>query len=396
VRALPRNSCLTWRAGVLHISSTATPPAPQRLSRTSAIDGYVTLFKEAVRRRLPVDGQRVAVPLSGGRDSRLVLFQLLSEGCRPVEAVTIHHYPPKGNEDARIAPLVAGAVGVPTVVLPLDGRRVAAERRKNVMTSLCADRHVQMLPLVDHLRGRADVIYDGLGGDVLSGARFEQAAGSLSLLERGRCRELARKLLTEHSDEEALQALLHPEARRRFSFELAEARVAEELGRHLEWPNALGAYRLANRTARSVAMLPFAMLSRACRVMTPYLDRDLAGFLTSLPASALADGRLRDDAIARAFPQHAHLPYEDPSRTSGPMAGYYRRLSWALARDALSRRTSPLVRRRFLASRLAKSAVVGNQPWLESRRAVFLMQIEEVLDGVAARQPSSFIAPSGI
>jgi asparagine synthase (glutamine-hydrolysing) len=165
--------------------------------------------------------------------------------------------------------------------------------------------------------------------------------------------------------------------------------VADELARYLDWPHPWGAYRLANRTARSVAVLPFAMLSRACRVMTPFIDRDLGRFLLSLPTAALADGRLRDEAIARAFPQHAHLPYEDPAKAAGAVPGYYRRLSFALAREALRRTASPLVRRGFLASRLARSAATGSQPWFETRRAVFLMQLEEVMQsGAALSEPS--------
>ena len=379
IRSLPRHGLLKWRAGVLDVSSAVAPPTAQPLSAQSAIDAYVTLFRQAVRRRLPAEDQRAVVPLSGGRDSRLLLFQLVAEGCRPAEAVTIHHYPPKANEDARIAPAVAERAGVPSVVLPLARHRVEAERRKNVMTSFCADRHVQMLPLVDYLPGRADLIYDGLGGDVLSGARLERSAPSLALLASRRCGDVARTLLTEHSDEPALQALLHPDARRRFGFEIAEACVTDELARYVEWPNPYGAYRLANRTARSVALLPFGMLARACRVVTPFIDRDLTAFLMTLPISALANGRLRDDAIARAFPQYAHLPYEDAQAACGPAPGYYRRISWALAREALRRPNTPLVRRPFLASRLARSVATGRAPWFEGRRAIFLMQLEDVL-----------------
>jgi hypothetical protein len=90
---------------------------------------------------------------------------------------------------------------VSNVVLPYDPALVAAEHRKNVMTSYCADRHVQMLPLVDYLRDHADVIYQGLGGDTLSGAHLEDEAAALSLLADGRHRDLARALLHRHSDE---------------------------------------------------------------------------------------------------------------------------------------------------------------------------------------------------
>jgi len=46
-----------------------------------------------VQRRLPAGDERVIVPLSGGRDSRHVLFELVAQRCRPIETVTIHHYP---------------------------------------------------------------------------------------------------------------------------------------------------------------------------------------------------------------------------------------------------------------------------------------------------------------
>jgi asparagine synthase (glutamine-hydrolysing) len=380
IRALPRDARLTWRAGTLRISSGMIPPPIQRLSRAAVVDGYVTLFRQAVARRLPADGDRVIVPLSGGQDSRHLLFELVAQGCRPAGTVTVHHYPPQGNDDARVAPMVAAAVGVANEVLPLDWRRVRAERRKNVMTSFCADRHAQMLPLVDYLRDRADVIYDGLGGDILSGSRLEPSSSLLALLNAGRCEELARKLLTAYSDERALQAMLQPEARRRFAFDVATTRLAQELRRHLDWPHPWGSFRCANRTARSVALLPFGMLSRACRVMTPYLDRDLARFLTSLPTSSLADGQLHGEVIARAFPQQAHLRYEDRANTFGPAPGYYRRLSWDFLREALGHGVSPLVRRRFLASCMAKSALTGTRAWFETRRALYLMQLEECLE----------------
>jgi hypothetical protein len=387
IRSLPRHGLLTWRAGVLNVSSAVAPPAAQPLSAQSAIDGYVTLFRQALRRRLPAENQRAVVPLSGGRDSRLLLFQLVAEGCRPAEAVTIHHYPPKANEDARVAPAVAARAGVPSVVLPLARRRVEAERRKNVMTSFCADRHVQMLPLVDYLPGRADLIYDGLGGDVLAGARLERSAPALALLASGRCDDMARTLLTEHSDETALQALLHPDARRRFTFDLAGTAVAGELARYLSGPTHL-AHTASPPIVRRGRSRCYRSACSRVRVASSLLHRSRSHRLShALPTSALAGGRLRDDAIARAFPQYAELPYEDAPAACGAAPGYYRRFSWALAREALRRRDTPLVRRRFLASRLAGSVATGRAPWFEGRRAIFLMQLEDVLAGDVPAAP---------
>src|SRR5206468_2054315 len=109
-----------------------------------------------------------------------------------------------------------------------------------------------------------DVIYQGLGGDTLSGAHLDEQTTALALLAERRHTELARNLLHRHSDERALDATLQPHARCRFSFEAAQATVAEELARYSDWPHPWGAFRMANRTARLVALLPFAMLTRAC------------------------------------------------------------------------------------------------------------------------------------
>jgi hypothetical protein len=317
--------------------------------------------------------------LSGGHDSRHILFELVRAGCLPDETVTVHHYPPAGDDDSVIAPRVAAAAGVAHTAIPLDPRRVAVEQRKNVMTSFCADRHAQMMPLVDYLRGRADVIYDGLGGDILSGTRLQSVAREMAALANGRCDEMATLHLHAHSSEEALEAVLQPAARRRFSFDAAHARVAEECRRHLDAPHPWGSFRVQNRTARSVALLPFGMLARSARVMTPFLDRDLSAFLAALPTSVLADGRLHAEVIARAFPEHARIRYEDGHGGWKPAAAYYRRLSWDLAREALRMTASPLVRRAFLVPRLIKSAATGAPPWIEARRVVYLMQLEELV-----------------
>jgi hypothetical protein len=300
-------------------------------------------------------------------------------GCLPDGTVTIHHYPPAGDDDAVIAPRVAAAAGVAHTAMPLDLRRVPLERRKNLITGFCADRHAQMMPLVGYLRGRADLIYDGLGGDILSGTRLQAVSREMAMLADGRCDDMATQHLRAHSSQAALDAVLQPAARRLFSFEAAHARVAEECRRHLDAPHPWGSFRLQNRTARSVALLPFGMLARSARVMTPYLDRDLSAFLAALPTSRLADGRLHAEVIARAFPEHAHIGYADGPARPTPAAAYYRRLSWDLAREALRMTASPLVRRAFLVPRLIRSAATATPPWIEPRRLLYLMQLEELV-----------------
>jgi asparagine synthase (glutamine-hydrolysing) len=380
IRALRGGSRLTWRAGAFSVRSSVVPPRPQTLTRAALLDGYLTLFERAVERRLPTDGQRAGVPLSGGRDSRHLLFQLQEYGCAPLITATVQHYPPRGNEDAEIAGQVAAAAGVSHVTLRRNRRPIRAERRKNDLTGFCTDEHVQFLPMIEYFRQRADVLYDGIAGDVLSRASQDEYAPFIALLNAGKYEDLAGRLLASKCDEPALARVLQPAVRPRFSLDAARAHLAVELQRHADWPHPWAAFWLANRTAREIALSPFVLLARAGRVMTPYLDRDFVEFLMALPTSSLVGTSLHTEAIARRFPQYAHIGYEDKHSQAGPSPWYYRRLALDLMRETLRRRSPPVVNRGRLRSQLLRAVVRGLRPPFQFRRALLLMQLEEVLD----------------
>ena len=135
--------------------------------------------------RRPPAGQDVVVPLSGGRDSRHILFELCESGHRPSYTVTIPRYPPRPSEDERIAPLIAGELGVPHVLLAQTDSRFLPELRKNWETHLCADEHTWYVRMVDELTGKAGTLYDGLGGALSVPNRF-LSREALDLFEAGR------------------------------------------------------------------------------------------------------------------------------------------------------------------------------------------------------------------
>ena len=85
IRALPANASFEWKNGVLSVTGGLRHAKPQRLSRNAALDGYILLFREAIRRRQPAVDD-FAVPLSGGRDSRHILLALCEAGHRPAPA----------------------------------------------------------------------------------------------------------------------------------------------------------------------------------------------------------------------------------------------------------------------------------------------------------------------
>src|SRR5690606_38045443 len=136
-----------------------------------ALEAYIETFREAIARRLP-DAPYVH-PLSGGRDSRHILFALVEAGVPPSEVVTLAHVPPKADEDARVAALVAERLGLPHRLLSRSVRPIEDELRKNRLTHFAAPfTHTWATPLVDHLAAYDGVLFDGFGGDVLSMGRY--------------------------------------------------------------------------------------------------------------------------------------------------------------------------------------------------------------------------------
>jgi hypothetical protein len=110
VRVLPPAGRLTWSLGApALVSGGITHPPAVPMSRADAAATYGGLFRIAIERRRGV-GDRVVVPLSGGRDSRHILLALHAAGERPSLLVTVSATRPQRMED----PLIASALAAPT------------------------------------------------------------------------------------------------------------------------------------------------------------------------------------------------------------------------------------------------------------------------------------------
>jgi hypothetical protein len=165
----------------------------QELSRAAAIEGFVAGFRSSIARRAPRG--RYVVPLSGGRDSRHILFELRAQGFLDPECITARAPLASEDSDTVIARMLAHRIGIPhTIVEPPSS--IEAERRKNLETQFESLEHRWYLGIADRM-GSADAVYDGLGCDVLTdirgeGGRTEEASQQL---EGGRCRDLAVGML---------------------------------------------------------------------------------------------------------------------------------------------------------------------------------------------------------
>lgn len=351
IRALAPDASLTWD-GALHLTQGARASGPRHgaIARASAIDGYIELFRQAIARRPPC-GARLAVPLSGGRDSRHILFELLRQGHRPDHCVTTRHYPPRTGEDARVAAAIAHELGLPHVVLAQTESWFEAERRKNLLTNFCSDEHAWYLVAADYLNARAPVVYDGIGGDVLSAALF--VTPRRLALFGGNAQAAAGHLLGPEPP--ALVRLLPEALYKNVSRERALARLETEVAQHLECPNPVGSFYFWNRTRREIALVPYGLLGALPNVFAPYLDHDLYDFLAGLPVQMLADHAFHSDTIARAYPQYAHIAYEDKHASAPDASACQARFGRELALHLLPRAPSGMLRQRFVRPRLCAS-----------------------------------------
>jgi asparagine synthetase B (glutamine-hydrolysing) len=361
VRVLPPAARLDWRAGVLSVAGSYARSEASDMTRDAALDAYIDTFRGAVRRASAGDGSHV-LPLSGGRDSRHILFELCARGIRPSRCLTLRNYPPRGSRDIEIAAELTHALDLPHEIVEEYPSRAAAELRKNVATHFCADEHAWFLSLADTLDGAGVTLWDGIAGDVLSnGHRLDPKR--LALARAGRAEDLALSML----DEGLLRAVPRDTAQR-LGRDAAVARLADEIRRHVDAPNPIGSFFFWNRTRREIALVPFGLWDRVGRVATPYLDPRVFDLLTALPAEMFIDRRFHADAIRRAFPQYAHLRFDNdsalpavrrPERTPAD-ARHYRRLLKESAAYVWRAPAPTYVRRAWVVARTAYWRMKGD------------------------------------
>jgi hypothetical protein len=363
----------------------AVHPAPLRagtlpISRDEAIDAFLALFRASIARRAPT--APYVMPLSGGRDSRHILFALCDAGYPPAACVTVRHFPPRANDDELIARELCETLGLEHRVLAQPRGRADLERRKNEATHVCTDEHAQFVIMADHLGAHTRVTYDGIAGDVLSQSAYLRPDVHAHF-ERGNLRAAAEFVLDGYGTmaaEGALARVLAPSLHREWSRERAVQRLAAEMVRHQDAPNPVGSFFLANRTRREVALAPYALMRRVT-TFAPYLDRDLYDLLAGLPAALLMDRALHTDAIARAWPQYSHLPYERKGMKMQDR-GAARTLAGELSQLVLGERMRQRVRRSALLPGLAATVLDGNAERLW--HAPLLLYLDQIIDVAAA------------
>ncbi|WP_051076194.1 asparagine synthase-related protein [Thioalkalivibrio sp. ALJ24] len=374
VHVLPPGSRLTWEQGQLELkrgSREAHCPSPMPQNFDETVEVYQNLFRQAIERRPPPEnGYDLA--LSGGRDSRHIFLELLHQGHRPRSVVTVQGASPIKNEDVLLANRLARATDIDHRIVRYDGSCVASVLKDAELTSHCSSPHTWLISLAAYFsRAKSECIYDGLAGDILSGAH-QMSERKLTLLQTGRTQDLAELLLREMNREPAIKACYRRAFIERIPESLAVDRIAAELERHRGASSPLQSFVFWNRTRRSIALLPFGLLGQVKTIYCPYLDHELFDFLMNVPPGYNMQKAFHDETIKRRFPEVSHIPFDSPNTEPAPQPETLRHYR-ACAREGLSFAMgqplhftrSRLLRSGRLALMLARTslAIKPSKPW---------------------------------
>ncbi|MFV0422323.1 asparagine synthase-related protein [Oleidesulfovibrio sp.] len=326
IKALPEGGAVTWQparndaeprimATPLLISAndpqTGRPAADTDKGRKDYIDGYIDLFRQAVSRCVAVSGERIALPLSGGKDSRHIFLELCRQGRKPDCALTVLHYPPRANDDADRAAELASRAGIRHEVFAQPESRLTAWWCTRLITGFCTDEHDWAHVISTHLAGRYDTVFDGLAGDTLSESRFVTAE-RLGMLGRRQYDELALQLVNTPAvfSEQAMRVLLLPELMDFMPRELAVGDLSAAIRQCADDRHPIQRFFFANRMRREVSLLTFGVFGAQCQALTPYLDADLYDYLRMLPPEVLYPQGFHKEVIATGYPDYADIAYE--------------------------------------------------------------------------------------
>ncbi|WP_281967823.1 asparagine synthase-related protein [Roseovarius nanhaiticus] len=402
IRTLPPAGRLIWQAGQATITGGVPIPKAQSITRKDAVEGMTQFFRQAMTRVLDASDDPVTLPLSGGRDSRHILLEMLHQGRAPRQCVTFHHNGAKMNNEALAARAVAARAGVAHDVLGYPRPRLADALRCTIQTGLCADEHAQMMPLHDYVARESGTAMDGIAGDILTNPDND-AEAFFALAEKGDFTGIARGLTEGHA-----RVISQPGWGRGAGPILSpdmDEEVHDYLGRaiaqYADAPDPYQMFWMYHRTRREINFVSQSILSGADQVLCPYLDPDFAEFCLSLPYSVTRDQLLHDDVIAGAYPDYADIPYAAgfaaPSARGGGMAHKLRsgvdmlRITAALGPKAVAQRRD-FLRPPAQLKRMPDTALRLHTLCLDGLTTGRARRLREIAERLEAAQPRRLVS----
>ncbi|MCC6861345.1 MAG: hypothetical protein IT158_22445 [Bryobacterales bacterium] len=275
-------------------------------------------FQNAVDRCLRLPAASYVLPLSGGYDSRRILAALHSRGV-PFQALTVRGFQNGYRDlDAPCARAMAAEFGFPHSVLELPEPACFArdDRLRRRRTDGEVVEHTWVMQLCRHLPARGSLVFDGLGGDVLSNTSAHGSEELYTAPESEKLRLIALRLV-ESGYERILNERFWPPAA-----ELREALIGY-LRDLPEGPNRSDLAFVLLRARRGAGVWSHTLIPAGHVPVHPYFDREYVQ--AALRCSPLDKRRrsLQDHCLAEfwprfyAFPGSRRLPPDSPSGDPG-------------------------------------------------------------------------------
>ncbi|MDZ4755841.1 MAG: hypothetical protein SGJ11_15260 [Phycisphaerae bacterium] len=311
VRLAPRGTKLVWHRGDTRVEGAGMPVISSAIRTVEeGVSGYCDLFRQAMQRRAPI-GSSFAMPLSGGRDSRMMLLDAITLGHRPQACLTLSDGPESDHPDAVIARMLAARVNVPLVNVSPRSKWIESETRKHVLGGLLVLEHTWMMPLWDTLRASYGCWYDGLGsGAITRGDLCKQSC--LDKFRSGAWTDLTREFASYALGvtEEQLRGLATIAPWIDARHESAVALVEAEFKRYEGAANPLTAMTFVNWGGRAISLNPYMLCATHPAIHTPFMDADLVRFLLSYPIELALKDDLQTAAVRRMHPDFADMPFD--------------------------------------------------------------------------------------
>lgn len=300
-----------------------TAALPQPMSAAPSTAQIVELAMEALRRTAP--HARPVIPLSGGRDSRMILLGLRRLGIRPRLLLTADS--PTYSVDARLARELASQSGDPLEFLGRLPWNIDREYWRHTQSSFESLEHGWFLAVALRARALGGAVTDGIGAGVLSTGSLMKAE-AVDLWKSARVDELADWTVAHAAGTTASFRV----AVRSAGFPLAtDDEVKQELVRTLRelsvYPNPLGTFSLLHWTRRGIGASAFGLLGRE-NVVAPWMDAALCRALLAIELDEALRRDWRDDVLSAL--DRSGIPFADDVMPSGrrPVGSVSGALAW--------------------------------------------------------------------
>jgi hypothetical protein len=305
IKTLAPNTTIKWSAGSFTVNQSFLPASkPANLSHEQIVDGYVELTRQAMSRNLPSD-EKFLMPLSGGRDSRIILLELLNRGFRPEICVTCGE-----SRDVKLATQVCQRLGLENKILEPRQRWIGDAVRKNIRISFATIQHDWLMGIGDFVRNSGLLSYDGNGVGMFSrNAYTDNGMRQFEMLRGGKYDEFEDEIFpSDNAAEKYINMLPEQFGFIKGGLDGLKKEHFENISLYNIYSNHLSAFSFYSNTRTAISTCPFGIMYPA-KIYCPLLDYDLFSFVASLTPEQMTAKEPQADAVRKAYTDLADVPF---------------------------------------------------------------------------------------